>query len=134
MHKIFKHDKQITTICESFIDFAYIERGPSSGLKDAIFKQLETPGLIKEHMRGQAYDTTSTMSYTNGLQAQVREVVPMAIYSQCNAHKLNLVIANASKLTQIRNCVTAINEAYLFFNLSPKRQRFSLRHSKMYST
>lgn len=73
-------------------------------------------------MRGQAYDTTSTMSSdTNGLQAQVRELVPMAIYSPCNAHKLNL-IANASKLTQIRNCVTAINEAYLFFNLSPKCQ------------
>ena len=115
-----KHD---TAICESFTDFAYVERGTSAALKDAIFKQLETCGIKKEHMRGQAYDTTSTMSSdTNGLQAKVREVVPMAIYSPCNAHKLNLVIANASKLTQIRNCVTAINEAFLFFYSSPKRQ------------
>ena len=97
-----KHDNQITTVCESFIDFAYIERGTSSGLKDAIFKQLETYGLIKENMRGQAYNTTSTMSSdTNGLQAQVREVVPMAIYLPCNAHKLNLVIANASNRLRI---------------------------------
>ena len=60
-------------------------------------------------------------SDTNGLQAQVREVVPMAIYSPCNAHKLDLVIANASKLAQIQNCVPAINEAY--YSLY-KRQRF----------
>ena len=48
----------------------------------------------------------------------------MAIYSPCNAHKLNLVIANACKLAPIKNCVAAINEAYLFFNSSPKCQRF----------
>ena len=48
----------------------------------------------------------------------------MAIYSPCNAHKLNLVIANACKLAPIKNCVAAINEAYFFFNSSPKCQRF----------
>ena len=49
--------------------------------------------------------------------------VPKAIYSPYNAHKLNLVIANASKLMQIKNCVGVVNETYLFFKASPKRQR-----------
>ena len=39
-----------------------------------------------------------------------------------NAHKLNLVIANASKLMQIKNCVGVVNETYLFLKVSPKRQ------------
>ena len=70
-------------------------------------------------MRGQAYDTTATMSSdTNGLQARIRQDVPKAIYSPCNAHKLNLMIANASKLMQIKNCV----------RLSMKRISFLKRH------
>lgn len=71
-----------------------------------IIERLVQCGLTKENMRGQAYDTTATMSSdANGLQARIRQDVPKAIYSPCNAHKLNLVIANASKLMQINNCV-----------------------------
>ena len=51
------------------------------------------------------------------LQERIRQDVPKAIYSPCNAHKLNLVIAYASKLMQIKNCVGVVNETYLFFKL-----------------
>ena len=78
--------------------------------------------LKKNTCGGQAYDTTATMSSdANGLQARIRQDVPKA---SCNAHKLNLVIANASKLMQMKNCVGVVNETYLFFKASPKRQRF----------
>ena len=67
-------------------------------------------------MREQACDTTATMSSdANGLQARIRQDVLKAIYSPCNAHKLNLVIANATKLMQIKNCtIGVVNETYLF--------------------
>ena len=110
-----KYNTDIPAICESFIDMFYIERGTSESLKNVIFERLVQRGL-KENMRGQAYDTKATMSSdANGLQARIRQDVPKAIYSPYNAHKLNLVIANASKLMQIKNCVGVVNETYLFF-------------------
>ena len=50
--------------------------------------------------------------------------MPKAIYSPCNAHKLNLVIANASQLMQIN--VGLSTKRTFFFKASPKakRQRF----------
>ena len=104
----------------------YIERGASESLKNVIFERVVQCGLKKENMRGQAYDTTATMSSdANGLQARIKQDVPKALYSPCNVHKLNfVVIANASKLMQIKNCVGDVNETYLFFKASPKRQQF----------
>ena len=120
-----KYNTDIPAMCESFIDMSCVERGTSESLKNVIFERLVQCGLKKENMRGQAYDTTATMSSdANGLQARIRQDVPKAIYSPCNAHKLNLVIANASKLMQITNCVGVVNKTYLSFKASPKRQRF----------
>ena len=101
-----KYNTDIPTICKSFIDMSCIERGTSERLKNVIIESLVQCGLTKENMRRQAYDTTATMSSdANGLQARIRQDAPKAIYSPCNAHKLNFVIANASKLMQLNNCV-----------------------------
>ena len=82
-------------------------------------------GLNPDNIRGQAYDTTATMSSgRGGVQGVLRKDVPCAIYTKCNSHKLNLVIASASKLPQIRNCITAVNATFLFFSASQKRQGF----------
>lgn len=62
-------------------------------------------------------------SDANGLQAKFRNLVPSAVYCPCNSHKLNLVIESASKLQQIGNCIADVNEPFLFFDVSPKRQR-----------
>ena len=64
-------------------------------------------------------------SDANGLQARIQQDVPKE-YTRpdCNAHKLNFVIANASQLMQTKNCVGVVNETYLFLKVSPKHQRF----------
>ena len=59
-----------------------------------------------------------------GVQGIFRREVPRAIYAPCKSHKLNLVIASAAKLPQIRNCIAAINSVFLFLNKSHKRQGF----------
>ena len=76
-------------------------------------------------VRAQTYDTTSSMSSSlNGVQGRFRSNYPMAIYLPCNAHILNLSISASCKLQPIRNVIDTINETFLFFHNSPKRQAF----------
>ena len=42
----------------------------------------------------------------------------------CQSHVLNLDIASSSKLQDIRNVIGLINEVFLFFDYSSKRQQF----------
>ncbi|KAG1650934.1 repressor of the inhibitor of the protein kinase [Nymphon striatum] len=113
------------TITEGLLDFTYVSRGTAAHLVETIKEQLVKCGLKVENVRWQAYNTTAAMSSGNrGLQGLFRRDVPNAIYTPCNSHKLNLVIASASKLQQIKKCITEVNETYLFFNASHKRQGF----------
>ena len=75
--------------------------------------------------RGQAYDGAVAMSSERvGVQARIKVVCPLALYTHCRSHVLNLSIASACKVPQIRSMVDVINETLKFFNNSPKRQRF----------
>lgn len=58
-----------------------------------------------------------------GVQAKVREVSPLALYTHCYSHCLNLSIAGACLVQEVRNLISLINEAYLFLAKSPKRQK-----------
>ena len=112
-------------ITEGLLDFTYISRGTAGYLVETIKQQLVKCGLKPENVRGQAYDTTAAMSSENrGLQGLFRKDIPNAVYTPCNSHKLNLVIASSSKLPQIRKCISEINEIFLFFHASHKRQGF----------
>ena len=45
---------------------------------------------------GQSYDGASTMSgEISGLQTNIREVAPNALFTQCCAHNLNLILMDA---------------------------------------
>ena len=49
--------------------------------------------------RGQAYDGASNMSgHLHGLAAQIKEIVPTAIYTHCFAHRLNLCLQDSTRL------------------------------------
>ena len=75
--------------------------------------------------RGQAYDTTSSMSSTNtGVQAHIKKIALDADYQGCCLHSLNLVICKTSTITYVRNMFDSCQQAFLFFHNSPKRQRF----------
>lgn len=58
-----------------------------------------------------------------GVQAKIKEISPLAIYTHCYAHCLNLCIAASCKAQEVRNLIGLINEVYLFLANSPKRQR-----------
>ena len=118
-------DGEVENIGEGVIDLVYTERGTAAHLKKVIKDRLSECGFNPAKVRGQAYDTTSAMaSEGEGVQGLFKKDVPRAIYTPCHSHRLNLVIASASKLQQIRNCIAAINEAFLFLDKSHKRQGY----------
>ena len=59
----------------------------------------------------------------DGVQAKIKEISPLALFTHCYAHCLNLSIAASCKLSEVRNLIGLINKAYLFLNNSPKRQQ-----------
>ena len=63
-------------------------------------------------------------SSTVGVQARIREVSPMALYTHCQSHKLNLCIVKACSVPQIRTANGVISEIAKFLKYSPKRQHF----------
>ena len=59
----------------------------------------------------------------DGVQAKIKEISPLALFTHCYAYCLNLSIAASCKLSEVRNLIGLINKAYLFLNNSPKRQQ-----------
>ena len=56
-----------------------------------------------------------------GVQALIREKSPLAIYTHCSGHCLNLVISHLCSLPMIRNVLDKMKATCLFFLNSPKR-------------
>eukprot|EP00057_Strongylocentrotus_purpuratus_P005147 XP_003730316.1 PREDICTED: 52 kDa repressor of the inhibitor of the protein kinase-like [Strongylocentrotus purpuratus] len=112
-------------IKEVFIDFIHLRRATGEKVGKAIMSILRRNGLDVKNIRGQAYDGASAMSSSNvGTQAQIKAQNPLALYTHCRSHVLNLAVAGSCKVQALRNVIGIINELYLFFQLSPKRQRY----------
>ena len=115
-------DKQIR---EEFLDFITVERITGESISAALLSWLEAHELDVAFCRGQGYDGASSMSSSNmGVQGRICRVSPLALYTHCHSHQLNLCIVRACSIPQIRNANGAISEIAKFFNYSPKRQRF----------
>ena len=57
-----------------------------------------------------------------GVQAKVREISPMAMFTHCYSHCLNLSIATSCKVQEVRNLIGVVNEFYSFLDNNPKQQ------------
>ncbi|GBN86768.1 repressor of the inhibitor of the protein kinase [Araneus ventricosus] len=73
-------------------------------------------------MRGQGYDGAATMrGQFRRVQASIKEKLPLALYTHCSSHSLNLYLSDASNIPSIRNCMGVIKEVCRFFHMSAKR-------------
>ena len=62
-------------------------------IADSIRTNLVNLGLSMSDLRGQGYDGASTMNGAKaGVQAQIHEQQPMALYTHCAGHCLNLAM------------------------------------------
>ena len=112
-------------IREDFLSFVTVERITGEALATALLSWLESRNIDVSFCRGQGYDGASNMSSSiAGVQARIRSVSPMAFYTHCQSHQLNLCVVKACSIPQIRNASGVISEIAKFFNYSPKRQHF----------
>ena len=112
-------------IREEFLDFVTVDRITGEVLATAILSQLDAWDIDVSKCRGQAYDGASNMSSSRaGVQGRISEIAPLAFYTHCQAHQLNLSIVKACSIPQIRNASQTISDISNFFSSSPKRQHF----------
>ena len=75
--------------------------------------------------RGQGYDGASNMSSNvRGVQGHIQQHAPLAFYTHCQAHQLNLCVVKACGIPDIRNANSVISEIANHFNYYPKRLHF----------
>ena len=88
---------------ERFIGFSDVSNDRTA---DGLFRhvvQIVEDFQIKDKLVGQTYDGASVMSgHTNGLQKKVLDEFPLAIFTHCYAHVLNLVLQQS--LSNIKEC------------------------------
>ena len=104
-----------------------MNRITGEAIASVIFEDLNQLGLDVYNIRGQGYDGASNMSSDRiGLQALVREKAPLAVYTHCAGHCLNLVIGHSCSLPIVRNVLDKMKATCLFFLNSPKRSKLLL--------
>jgi len=85
-------DEDIHEIREDFLKFVPVHDVTGKWLATTIKKELQSLGLDLNYMRGQGYDGAAAISRTfNGIQTIILEKYPMAIYTHCVSHSLDLV-------------------------------------------
>ena len=110
-------------IHDEFFAFIKLSRVRASNIADSILTTLVNLGLSMSDLRGQGYDGALTMSGAKaGVQARIREWQPMALYTHCAGHSLNLAILSSCSIPCISNCIDQIKSLTLFVKHSPKRE------------
>ena len=107
---------------EEFLWFVPVSSTTGKDLASTILTQLSQLGLKLEHMRGQGYDGASNMSGKyRGVQARVKELHHLAMYTHCCNHVLNLLICTSSKLPVMRNPMATISDICVILSRSTQR-------------
>ena len=74
-----------------------------------------------ENLRGQSYDGSSNMyGRYNSVQALICQEQPLAYYTHCTAHRVNIVAQYVSEPECIRSILTIVNEIGQLYSNSIK--------------
>ncbi|CAG9822034.1 unnamed protein product [Phaedon cochleariae] len=115
-------DKSTFEIKEDFIMFIDVVDLSGENIASKILEALKNLDIDISDCRGQAYDGGSNMSGKfQGAQARIMKLQPLAAYSHCANHRLNLVISKACTIPSIRNAIGVVSSVANFFRESAKR-------------
>ena len=79
----------------------------------SIRKALEEENINIKDCKGQAYDTTASMSSdSKGVQAFIKKWAPYSDYQGCVLHSLNLTICNGCEISSIRNMMDSCQQLF----------------------
>uniref|UniRef100_H3AA53 TTF-type domain-containing protein n=1 Tax=Latimeria chalumnae TaxID=7897 RepID=H3AA53_LATCH len=106
------HYHQKGIIQERTLGCFHMENLNAQSASNLIIQELQHLKLDVNYTVAQCYDGASVLSeHLIGVQAQIREQIPHAIYVHCHAHRLNLVIADTcSSITQCQKISTFAQE------------------------
>ena len=83
-------------------------------------------GFVRENLdpsklRGQAYDGAGNMAgKKNGVAARIATQYPLALYTHCASHCLNLVVVASFDEANVRNMMGVANQLAVFLFSHPK--------------
>ena len=104
------------------MQFTQLTRVTGEAIAKQIFSDLQDLNIDIKKIRCQGYDGAKNMSSERvGVQAYIKRVSPLAVYTHCSGHCLNLVISHSCTLPSVRNILDRMNSVCLFFLNSPKR-------------
>jgi hypothetical protein len=93
-----------------------------ASIKNAIKQKLEKLGLSLDNLRGQSYDGGSNIAgKNNGVQALLLNEQPLAFYTHCFSHSLNVCITKACEVSSIKQMMGINGAVASFFSASAKR-------------
>lgn len=117
-------------IAERFLCFVDCNKKTGKGIANLIVEQLVKYNIPLDDCRGQGYDNGANMAgLYNGAQAIISEINPLALFSNCGAHSLNLCGANAAECCE--EAITffgMVQKTYNFFVRSPQRWEILEKH------
>ena len=135
--EVTSHNQELMPLCirfvdgnhnirEEFLQFSSLSRITGEAIASVVICDLEALNLDICNVRGQGYDGAANMSSDRvGLQAYIaiQQKSPLAIYTHCTGHCLNLVISHSCSSLSIRNVLDKMKSTCLFFLNSPKRNK-----------
>lgn len=118
-----KEDSGVWKIVERFIEFKDFHKKTGQEISEMILEVLQSNGIPLQDCRGQGYDNGANMSgKVKGVQAQILKVNPLATFSPCASHTLNLVGVHAAEsCPEVATFFGSVNRLYNLFSASPER-------------
>ncbi|XP_065209411.1 zinc finger MYM-type protein 1-like [Planococcus citri] len=126
---ILRYVKPDGTVAERFLTLLENPGHKGKDLYDAVTSTLKSHGIDILDMRGQSYDNAANMKgIYSGLQARIKKDNPLAEYTPCSAHSLNLVGTHAAEsCSEASRFFELVQEVYNFFSDSTERW-FVMQH------
>ena len=111
------------TVQESFLKFVNCSKKTGSDIADLILDTLAAHKIPISFCRGQGYDNGANMAGKyNGAQAHIVKSNPLAIFSPCACHSLNLCGSHAAECCpEVQTFFGTIQKLYNLFSCSPAR-------------
>lgn len=96
-------------ITEAFLKFVPVHDTSGEALANTIIQTMKGLKLDTSKLRGQGYDGASNMSGKyKGVKTRISEQYPLAQYTHCCSHALNLVVMSSCDLKPIKNMIGTI--------------------------
>lgn len=115
-------DLKKVEIKERFIKFIQVDDLTGGNLSKVLLDEIGKLGLDVANCRGQAYDGCANMKgHISGVQARISTIQPLAIYTHCVSHRLNLVLVSSATVTGIRNAMGIITKCANYIRESAQR-------------